>query len=567
MAERKKVINLHSGQLGNKPIASMALGEIGVNHCDVENAKLFVETAEGENRTSGTLATFISESAIDSKIAALSGSAIELAQSAYSRADSAFTLGDSAYTYTNTVRNLVVALTDITLTGGSGDNIITVAVNDTPNEANTFSVTHKSGSTYSVSGFKKLSTDAYGHVTAGTDVAISDISGLTGFGDAVKASETQLSVASGTSGNVVTGLAVNGHEITVNWAQMATSDHKHNADDITGGTLNIDRIPYSNDIDSNSTSATVATSEAVYNAINNAISSSVNYLGATNGIPGSGQAALMSANVGDMYIAAQDFTLPSRYSANGSAQTVEVGDYVICRTSGSGQAQASNPYKFDVIEKNLDGAVTSTGMTQNQIVVAESTSTIKSVDPATLSVGSAQTASSAETMPLAGLTDADDLKAIEVLTGAGILERTSADTWQLKEVVSAETEFKALQNYGKLVDAKLVSDVILADEETTASALNELKSDIEDLQDSVSGLTAATGDFAKKVTVNGVDYNVSNNAVNIGSYLSASTAHITSITQTENASAITTTINYVTDAGATSACTINEPIIIDCGTY
>ena len=73
--------------------------------------------------------------------------------------------------------------------------------------------------------------------------------------------------------------------------------------------------------------------------------------------------------------------------------------------------------------------------------------------------------------------------------------------------------------------------------------------------------------YASAITINGTQHDVVNNGVDLGNYLSASTAHITTIQQTETASAVTTTINYVTDAGTASAATIVQDIVIDCGTY
>ena len=67
MAERKQLINRHSGIENNVPIGDLNLGEIGINHCNVKDAAIYVETNK-DNPSSATLATFITETAINEKI-------------------------------------------------------------------------------------------------------------------------------------------------------------------------------------------------------------------------------------------------------------------------------------------------------------------------------------------------------------------------------------------------------------------------------------------------------------------------------------------------------------------
>lgn len=67
MANRKQLINRHSGIENNLPIDDLNLGEIGINHCNVTDAAIYVETNK-DNPSSATLATFITEKAINNKI-------------------------------------------------------------------------------------------------------------------------------------------------------------------------------------------------------------------------------------------------------------------------------------------------------------------------------------------------------------------------------------------------------------------------------------------------------------------------------------------------------------------
>ena len=79
--------------------------------------------------------------------------------------------------------------------------------------------------------------------------------------------------------------------------------------------------------------------------IENALTSSLQYCGTTT-------TYAKAANVGDMYIAATSFIIPSGQTAEGVAATVEYGDFIICRVSGT-----STTSKWDAVEKNLTNAV------------------------------------------------------------------------------------------------------------------------------------------------------------------------------------------------------------------
>ena len=640
MANRKVVINYHSSATTAPSSDSVYLGELIVSHEDKQKAKIYTKVNNGD------IASFIAEDEVNSRI-------------------SGYT--DGKY---NELAGIVQNLADLTITDIKAESPISASTKALVAEScgNTVTIMHVLGSEQS--GFKKLSSDAYGHITGGTDVEIGDVSGLPGFQEAVRTNETKLSsgttgegnivkgisvsdhtitaqmgsitsgdvtdfanavktnetkLTSGTTGegNAVTDIQVNDHEITfVKGEKFALSGHTHDASEIVSGVFDIARIPTG--AVSSSASGTVATGEQIQAAIDNALTSSMNYKGATTELP--------TANVkkGDVYIASADITIPAASSATGSAATAETGDYIIARTGGASAT-------WDVIEKNLDGAVTSTGLTNGQIVVADGDGTeIKSVDPSTLVVGSAHTADSAttaesavtaesaDTVDLSGVQNADDLKAIEALVGTkGVLKKTAANTWELVYVVDTVSDFSGLTASGSLVDAKVVKDVIVQNERVTSAALNDLNdrinelsggsaSDITELSGSVITLSASTvaiesglnelsgavesltfTQYASAITINGTQHDVVNNGVDLGDYLSASTkvrinntdvslnegkfdlgsflsastAHITTIQQAETASAVTTTINYVTDAGTASAATITQDLIIDCGTY
>ena len=77
------------------------------------------------------------------------------------------------------VANILSALTDVVVTGITGDDIITATEGPTPatTGSNTYTITHKQALAVPT-GFNKLATDAYGHVTASAAVATEDIQAL-----------------------------------------------------------------------------------------------------------------------------------------------------------------------------------------------------------------------------------------------------------------------------------------------------------------------------------------------------------------------------------------------------
>ena len=429
---------------------------------------------------------------------------------------------------------LVSGLTDIVVTDISGDTIIVAEKVDNDSGSNTYNLTHRTAT--AVTGFNKLDTDAYGHVTAATAVAQADIDPfLTTLSASVVTNETnitnlsgevvaqeivvaqalndldtrikgmdsstavtagkymtgiaitdgkisgiteadlpELSVVSAGTGNVVSQITVNGHEITYQTASVATSegisalsaatinlsgaaqnnesmiealsagtiqlsadtdaaiaqlsagtiqlsaDTKNAIDALSAGTiqlsadtkaaidalsagtvhdvtelsgavqanetainnlsaatldlsavtltgvsLNNDPLAVNNHIVSvpvttsgsgiaNATdSGSVADALAVKEYVEDTLSSAVEYKGATGATPS-------NPAKGDLYIASSDFVVEGSKSA-------ETGDFIIYDGT-----------KWDVIEKNLDGAITGT-LTQNTVTLGDSTNSVKSL--------------------------------------------------------------------------------------------------------------------------------------------------------------------------------------------
>ena len=240
---RKVVINVHSSENRAPSGSTLNYGEIAVSHSSKENAALYTKISDNE------VAKFISEDAINSRI-------------------SGYTDGKFGG-----LAEIVQDLANLTIT----DIQATTPINATEKAivasscGNTVTISHVADKT-AQSGFKKLTTDTYGHVTGGENVVIGDISGLNGFGDAIKGVETKLAYSSAGTGNAVTSISVNDHTITANFGKKFSEDgHKHSGSDITSGKVGIDYLPTSKTVDSSSDDTTIPTSKAVHAAVSGVV--------------------------------------------------------------------------------------------------------------------------------------------------------------------------------------------------------------------------------------------------------------------------------------------------------
>lgn len=89
------------------------------------------------------------------------------------------------------------------VTSVTGDTEITVTLSDKAASGRTLTVKHASGSAQS--GFKKLASDAYGHITGGSNVALSDLTGLGALSGVT--GENGISASTPSNGSVKVGLA------------------------------------------------------------------------------------------------------------------------------------------------------------------------------------------------------------------------------------------------------------------------------------------------------------------------------------------------------------------------
>ena len=243
---RQRIINYHTSGTTAPSADNIYYGELVVSHNSIGNTKIYTKVTNPSGDTNeGKIATFIDEPQIDEKIS----------------------------NSVNGLATIVQNLANLTIT----DIQATTPINATEKAivasscGNTVTISHVADKT-AQSGFKKLTTDTYGHVTGGEDVVIGDISGLDGFNDAIKGAETKLAYSSEGTGNAVTSISVNDHTITTNFGkEFSEAGHKHDGSDITSGKVGIDFLPTSTEVNSSSNNTTIPTSKAVYDAVNGAV--------------------------------------------------------------------------------------------------------------------------------------------------------------------------------------------------------------------------------------------------------------------------------------------------------
>lgn len=206
-----------------------------------------------------------------------------------------------------------------------------------------------SGSTNAQVPTAKAVYDAIGgiqHPTASTNTF-----GIVKPGSFIDVTDGVISVATGTSN---TTISRGDHTHTLASLGAAEAVHNHT----------IGQIPAQTAL--TSTNNEVPTGKAVLDYVDGLVASPVNYKGA---IVNGSLPASSSSSVGDLYIVqTSSITIASGNSGTGVAQTAETGDYIIARTSST----------WDVIQKNLNGAVTSTAnLTADKFVLGNGSQTIK----------------------------------------------------------------------------------------------------------------------------------------------------------------------------------------------
>lgn len=243
----------------------------------------------------------------------------------------------------------------------TGDTEITATLSDINASGRTLTITHASGSAQS--GFKKLESDSYGHVTGGSDVALSDlvslgalsaVTGDSGISVTTKANGSQTighsnSVAAGTASGTSGDKTITTANTAVSIPSISYDAQGHiTATTTTTVNLKVNAASTSTQgvvqlANATGTSeSTVMTQKAVTDAINDSFTAqdAMRYKGAL-----ANEAALTGLTnykVGDTYKVSAAFTT--------GGVKLEAGDMVIAAASGATYS-ASN---FNFIQANLD---------------------------------------------------------------------------------------------------------------------------------------------------------------------------------------------------------------------
>ena len=499
MANRKVLINRHTSGSSAPNAAEMYKGEIAVAH---ETGK---ETLFTKNNA-GDMVPFIScaqtIAIIDSKVQASEDVVKAKDGEAHLEVKSGGTTGATEWilntkdvqseeefkAYSARTNNALTALTksfadllDVTLTAGTGDDIITVTSASTDVSTNTFSVTHKTAT--AVTGFNKLDTDAYGHVTAATPVAASDIKAL-GFEDSAWTEEaitdainaldsaiaatdgkyiTGIAIANGTfsgfteadlpklasavtgDGNVVTDIAVDDHTITFTKGITVAADEDLQA--LSGSVISF-------------SAETVAEFSSAFTAIKNL-------------------SADTAAADDEVFASAKTYSDELIAALDSSKTAADNKHYITAITIENGKLSTIGEAEIPV----LASAVTGTGNVVTDIAVNDHTITFAK----DLAVASE-----------------DDLKAV-----SGIVDTFSAAT--VAEFNSAFTAIQAMDKAADAVAGQVVTTVSEVD-----GVVSETKANVKDLQlGGYSKDTTATGDIASDDTINAALSKLENKAAAI----------------------------------------------------
>ena len=359
-------------------------------------------------------------------------------------------------------------LLDITLTGGSGDDIITVASANTDDSANTFTVTHKGA--HETEGFKKIKTDAYGHIVASSAVTTEDIQAL-GFKTSAETGEDLEAL----SASVVTNKTN---------IEALSAGTQHDIETLSGDVVEYVKVVSGNieTVINELSAGTIQLSADTHNTIvklsgdtEAAISKAIEDLGAVSASTGKYFTAI---GVNDGVLVKEEADLP----------TLSV------ESAGTGNVVASITVADHKITYQTASVATSEG-------IAALSASVINLSAVT---GEFSGATNTRINNLSAYTEAVDDK-VEKLSAATIsisgfahdeIAQLSGAT--VAEFNSAFTAIQAMDKAASAEDGKVVTTVSEVD-----GVVSETKANVKDLQ--LGGYvkdTAATGDIAGTDTIN-----------------------------------------------------------------
>ena len=271
----------------------------------------------------------------------------------------------------------------------TGDSEITVTLSDENPSGRTLTVTHASGSQQT--GFTKLSTDSYGHVTAGTAVVLSDLTGLGALSGVT--GENGISASTRTSGNQKVGHT---NIITAGTAKGSSGSVAH------GGTIDIPSITYDANGHITASGKTTVT-----------LPGNDNYITSVEGLSG------ISASV------------TSKKLTVAHTNSVTAGSAKTSSTSVTATPTGAN-IAIPVIEYDAQGHVKNTGSTNVSLKVNTATTSTAGVVKIATSTGT----NNSDTV----MTQSAVTKAIEDSFAA-------QDAMRYKGSLTSTTQFESLANY------------------------------------------------------------------------------------------------------------------------
>ena len=312
-----------------------------------------------------------------------------------------------------------------------------------------------------ITNFPCATTSTYGVIKVGNFLSVSDgvLSVATGTSSTTVARGNHNHGTASTSSygvmKVGSYLTASNGVVSVNVGTasgtVAAGDHTHTTEEIgaaaSAHTHDIGDIPAQTKLTSVDTE--VPTGKAVIDYIEDLIVSPVNYKGAitTGSVPASA-----NTKVGDLYIVQSNaINLTAAQSATGAAQTAETGDYIIARTKST----------WDVVQKNLNGAVTSSvNLTADKFVLGDGNQTIKQS-----TYGPGDFSLSGHTHNITAITNGESVE-------NKVTELTSAAT---------DTQYPS---------AKAVYDAFVDNEFVVATALNDLNDNKESIANKVTSISS-----------------------------------------------------------------------------
>lgn len=276
----------------------------------------------------------------------------------------------------------------------TGDSEISVSLNaiegNTTHSGRTLTITHSAGS--SQSGFKKLDSDSYGHITGGSNVTLADLTGLGAVSGVT--GEQGITASTRASGNQKIG---HSNKITAGTAKGSSGAISHQ------GNIDIPSITYDSNGHVTSTGKTTVT-----------LPENDNYI---SGVTASNSGISLSVT--------------NRVLKAGHENTITAGSAKTTSSSVTSTPTGNN-IAIPVIEYNVHGHITKTGTTNVSLKVNSATTSTEGVVKLATATGTNNT---------------NVVMTQKAVTDAINDSFTAQDAMRYKGTLTAKTQFESITNY------------------------------------------------------------------------------------------------------------------------